>query len=254
MYNKVIIERYQSQAKFDMARRQIVLDTETTGIDPKQGHRIIEIGCVELVNRRLTGNNFHVYINPQRNSEEEAIDVHGITNEFLRDKPLFHQIAQEFFDYIKGAELVIHNAPFDIGHMDNEFSLLNQGYPKTSTFCHVLDTLKMARDLHPGQKNNLDALCRRYDVDNTKRTLHGALLDSDILADVYLGMTGGQVKLNLNQNKDDSSEQQKGGIRRLSSDRTPLVVLRANDAEQSAHEARLDLVNKEGGQCIWRAE
>jgi DNA polymerase-3 subunit epsilon len=254
MYNKVIIERYQSQAKFDMARRQIVLDTETTGIDPKQGHRIIEIGCVELVNRRLTGNNFHVYINPQRSIEEEAIDVHGITNEFLRDKPLYRDIAQEFFDYIKGAELVIHNAPFDVGHMDNEFALLNQGYPNTHDYCQVLDTLKMARDLHPGQKNNLDALCRRYDIDNAKRTLHGALLDSEILADVYLAMTGGQTKLNLNQNKDDGSEQQTGGIRRLSSDRAPLVVLRANDAEQSEHEARLDLVNKEGGHCLWRAE
>ena len=237
-----------------MARRQIVLDTETTGIDPKQGHRIIEIGCVELMNRRLTSNNFHVYINPQRSIEEEAIDVHGITNEFLRDKPLFRDIAQEFFDYIKDAELVIHNAPFDIGHMDNEFALLNQGYQNTHDFCGVLDTLKMARDLHPGQKNNLDALCRRYDVDNTKRTLHGALLDSEILADVYLAMTGGQVKLNLNQNKDDSSEDQKGGIRRLNSDRAPLVVVAANEAEQSAHQSRLDIVQKEGGHCLWRAE
>ncbi|MBQ4831643.1 DNA polymerase III subunit epsilon [Pseudoalteromonas sp. MMG010] len=237
-----------------MAHRQIVLDTETTGIDPKQGHRIIEIGCVELVNRRLTGNNFHVYINPQRSIEEEAIDVHGITNEFLRDKPLYHQIAQEFFDYIKGAELVIHNAAFDIGHMDNEFSLLNQGYPKTDTFCQVLDTLKMARDLHPGQKNNLDALCRRYDVDNAKRTLHGALLDSEILADVYLAMTGGQTKLNLNQNKGDGSEQQQDGIRRLSSDRSPLVVVHASAEELQAHEARLDIVNNEGSPCLWRTE
>lgn len=237
-----------------MARRQIVLDTETTGIDPKQGHRIIEIGCVELINRRLTGNNFHVYINPQREIEEEAIDVHGITSEFLRDKPLYSDIAQEFFDYIKGAELVIHNAAFDVGHMDNEFSLLNEGYPKTSSFCEILDTLKMARDLHPGQKNNLDALCRRYDIDNAKRTLHGALLDSEILADVYLAMTGGQVKLNLNQNKDDASEDQKGGIRRLNRDKAPLVVLLANDAEQKAHEARLDTVEKEGGQCVWRAK
>ncbi len=254
MYNKVIIERYQSQAKFDMARRQIVLDTETTGIDPKQGHRIIEIGCVELVNRRLTGNNFHVYINPQRKSEEEAIDVHGITNEFLRDKPLFHQIAQEFLDYIKGAELVIHNAPFDVGHMDNEFALLNQGHQKTHDYCQVLDTLKMARDLHPGQKNNLDALCRRYDVDNAKRTLHGALLDSEILADVYLAMTGGQVKLNLNQNKNQGSEQQQKEIRRLDPNRAPLVVLHATHDEQLAHNERLDIVNKAGGQCVWRAE
>ena len=237
-----------------MARRQIVLDTETTGIDPKQGHRIIEIGCVELINRRLTGNNFHVYINPQRSIEEEAIDVHGITNEFLRDKPLYHQIAQEFFDYIKGAELVIHNAPFDVGHMDNEFALLNQGYPNTHDYCQVLDTLKMARDLHPGQKNNLDALCRRYDVDNTKRTLHGALLDSEILADVYLAMTGGQVKLNLNQNKNQGNEQQQRAIRRLSLERAPLKVLLANDEEQTAHQARLDIVQDAGGQCLWRAE
>ncbi|AXV65630.1 MULTISPECIES: DNA polymerase III subunit epsilon [Pseudoalteromonas] len=236
-----------------MAHRQIVLDTETTGIDPKQGHRIIEIGCVELVNRRLTGNNFHVYINPQRDIEEEAIDVHGITNEFLRDKPLYHQIAHEFLEYIKGAELVIHNAAFDIGHMDNEFALLNQGYPNTEDVCQVLDTLKMARDLHPGQKNNLDALCRRYDIDNSKRTLHGALLDSEILADVYLAMTGGQVKLNLNQNKDEGSEQQMGGIRRVSADRAPLVVLKATEQEHAAHEERLDLVAK-GGQCLWRAE
>lgn len=254
MYNKVIIERYQNQAKFDMQRRQIVLDTETTGIDPKQGHRIIEIGCVELINRRLTGNNFHVYINPQRSIEEEAIDVHGITNEFLRDKPLYHQIAQEFFDYIKGAELVIHNAPFDVGHMDNEFALLNQGYPNTHDYCQVLDTLKMGRDLHPGQKNNLDALCRRYDVDNTKRTLHGALLDSEILADVYLAMTGGQVKLNLNQNKNQGNEQQQRAIRRLSLERAPLKVLLANDEEQTAHQARLDIVQDAGGQCLWRAE
>ena len=135
-----------------MHTRQIVLDTETTGIDPKAGHRIIEIGCVELVNRRLTGNNFHVYINPERDIEEEAIDVHGITNEFLRNKPFFHQIAQEFFDYIKGAQLVIHNAPFDVGFMDHEFAKLNKGYPDTHQYCDVLDTLKMARDLHPGQK------------------------------------------------------------------------------------------------------
>ncbi|WP_404339398.1 DNA polymerase III subunit epsilon [Pseudoalteromonas mariniglutinosa] len=237
-----------------MAHRQIVLDTETTGIDPKQGHRIIEIGCVELLNRRLTGNNFHVYINPQRDIEEEAIDVHGITNEFLRDKPLYHQIAQEFYEYIKGAELVIHNAPFDIGHMDNEFAMLNQGYPNTREFCQVLDTLKMARDLHPGQKNNLDALCRRYDIDNAKRTLHGALLDSEILADVYLAMTGGQVKLNLNQNKDDDSEKQTRGIRRLNADRPALLVLTTSEAELAAHEARLDIINEASGHCLWRAD
>ncbi|KAF7775131.1 DNA polymerase III subunit epsilon [Pseudoalteromonas citrea] len=234
-----------------MLKRQIVLDTETTGIDPKSGHRIIEIGCVELVNRRLTGNNFHVYINPQRSIEEEAIDVHGITNEFLKGKPLFQDVAQEFFEFIKGAELVIHNAPFDVGFMDHEFALLNQGYPLTHEYCEVLDTLVMARDLHPGQKNNLDALCRRYDIDNAKRTLHGALLDSEILADVYLGMTGGQKKLNLASGNESGSKNQQGDIIRLSSDRQPLKVIMANADEVIAHEERLKVVNKDG-ETIWQ--
>lgn len=234
-----------------MHTRQIVLDTETTGIDPKAGHRIIEIGCVELVNRRLTGNNFHVYINPERDIEEEAIDVHGITNEFLRNKPFFHQIAQEFFDYIKGAQLVIHNAPFDVGFMDHEFAKLNKGYPDTHQYCNVLDTLKMARDLHPGQKNNLDALCRRYDIDNSKRTLHGALLDSEILADVYLAMTGGQKKLNLANQSNQDQQNSAGGIIRLDANRAPLKVLAATADEEQAHLERMELVDKASGQSLW---
>ncbi|MBE0368894.1 DNA polymerase III subunit epsilon [Pseudoalteromonas sp. MMG013] len=234
-----------------MLKRQIVLDTETTGIDPKSGHRIIEIGCVELVNRRLTGNNFHVYINPQRSIEEEAIDVHGITNEFLKGKPLFQDVAHEFFEFIKGAELVIHNAPFDVGFMDHEFAMLNQGYPLTHDYCEVLDTLVMARDLHPGQKNNLDALCRRYDIDNAKRTLHGALLDSEILADVYLGMTGGQKKLNLASGNETGGNKQQGDIIRLSADRQPLKVILASADEVVAHEERLKVVNKDGN-TIWQ--
>ncbi|WP_419149560.1 DNA polymerase III subunit epsilon [Pseudoalteromonas 'SMAR'] len=234
-----------------MHTRQIVLDTETTGIDPKAGHRIIEIGCVELVNRRLTGNNFHVYINPERDIEEEAIDVHGITNEFLRNKPFFHQIAQEFFDYIKGAQLVIHNAPFDVGFMDHEFAKLNKGYPDTHQYCDVLDTLKMARDLHPGQKNNLDALCRRYDIDNSKRTLHGALLDSEILADVYLAMTGGQKKLNLANQSNQDQQNSAGGIIRLDANRAPLKVLAATADEEQAHLERMELVDKASGQSLW---
>lgn len=234
-----------------MLKRQIVLDTETTGIDPKAGHRIIEIGCVELINRRLTGNNFHVYINPQRDIEDEAIDVHGITNEFLRDKPLYHQIAQEFFDYIKGAELIIHNAPFDVGFMDNEFALLQQGYPNTHDYCEVLDTLVMARNLHPGQKNSLDALCRRYDIDNSKRTLHGALLDSEILADVYLAMTGGQVKMNLANNTEDTSQTDNTSIRRLADNRPALKVVKASADEIVAHEERLKVVNK-NGETLWQ--
>ena len=174
--------------------RQIVLDTETTGIDPKEGHRIIEIGCVEVVNRRLTGNHFHVYINPGRHIEQEAIEVHGITNEFLTDKPTFAQVAQEFVNFIKGAQLVIHNAPFDVGFMDHEFGMepSTKGVI-TNQICDVLDTLTLARQMHPGQKNNLDALCKRYGIDNSHRTLHGALLDAEILADVYLLMTGGQT-------------------------------------------------------------
>ncbi len=234
-----------------MLKRQIVLDTETTGIDPKAGHRIIEIGCVELINRRLTGNNFHVYINPQRDIEEEAIDVHGITNEFLRDKPLYHQVAQEFFEYIKGAELIIHNAPFDVGFMDNEFALLQQGYPNTHDYCEVLDTLVMARNLHPGQKNSLDALCRRYDIDNSKRTLHGALLDSEILADVYLAMTGGQVKMNLANNTEDTSQTDNTSIRRLADNRPALKVVKASADEVIAHEERLKVVNK-NGETLWQ--
>ncbi|WP_372767692.1 DNA polymerase III subunit epsilon [Pseudoalteromonas sp.] len=236
-----------------MAHRQIVLDTETTGIDPKQGHRIIEIGCVELVNRRLTGNNFHVYIDPERDIEDEAIFVHGITSDFLAGKPKFRDVAAEFLDYIKGAELVIHNAAFDVGFMDHEFSLLRQNYPKTHDVCQVLDTLAMARELHPGQKNNLDALCRRYDIDNSKRTLHGALLDSEILADVYLGMTGGQVSLNLANQEGPSGDNTKG-IRRLSPDRPRLNVVFADNEEQVAHIERLNLVNEKGGHCLWLTE
>lgn len=236
-----------------MAHRQIVLDTETTGIDPKQGHRIIEIGCVELVNRRLTGNNFHVYIDPERDIEDEAIFVHGITSDFLAGKPKFRDVAAEFLEYIKGAELVIHNAAFDVGFMDHEFALLRQNYPKTHDVCQVLDTLAMARDLHPGQKNNLDALCRRYDIDNSKRTLHGALLDSEILADVYLGMTGGQVSLNLANQEGQSGDNAKG-IRRLSTDRPRLNVVFADNEEQAAHIERLNLVNEKGGHCLWLTE
>ena len=233
--------------------RQIVLDTETTGINPKEGHRIIEIGCVEIVNRRLTGNHYHVYINPQRIVEQEAIEVHGITNEFLADKPLFTDVAQGFIDFIRGAQLVIHNAPFDVGFMDHEFAMVPElSSVRTEDICTVLDTLVLARQMHPGQKNNLDALCRRYHIDNSHRELHGALLDSEILADVYLMMTGGQTKLNLSgQNSSEAS----GGpevIRRLAEGRKALKVIRATADELEQHEQRLDLVEKNGGACLWR--
>lgn len=232
--------------------RQIVLDTETTGIDPKEGHRIIEIGCVEVVNRRLTGNHFHVYINPQREIEQEAIEVHGITNEFLVDKPKFHEVATDFVEFIRGAQLVIHNAPFDVGFMDHEFAKCAQtSGVVTSEICTVLDTLVLARQMHPGQKNNLDALCRRYGIDNSHRELHGALLDAEILADVYLIMTGGQTKLNLaGKNTGDSGVER---IRRVERNGNKLKVIRATADELEQHEARLDIVQKSGGQCLWRA-
>jgi len=235
-----------------MAKRQIILDTETTGINPLEGHRIVEIGCVEMVNRRLTGNNFHVYINPDRFMDQEVINIHGITNEFVADKPRFRDIAKDFFDYIQGAELVIHNAAFDVGFINHEFNLLNPPRPKVAEICTVLDTLAMARDLHPGQKNNLDALCRRYDVNNSHRTFHGALLDAEILADVYLAMTGGQVSLNLAAHQDNAAQQQQqtnqGLIRR-----GVLNVISASSEELAAHEKRLDLVQKKGGSCLWRS-
>ncbi|MFW5823991.1 MAG: DNA polymerase III subunit epsilon [Marinobacter sp.] len=230
--------------------RQIVLDTETTGIDPAGGHRIIEIGCVELIERQLTGRHYHVYINPEREVEEEAISVHGITNGFLADKPRFAEVAQEFLDFIDGAELVIHNAAFDVGFIDAEFSRLKP-LRRVTDHCRVLDTLAVARRKHPGQKNSLDALCKRYGVDNSNRELHGALLDAEILADVFLLLTGGQTALSL----DAGSEGSDGGqsIRRLPQDRPGLAVVRATDEELQAHEAFLDMVEKAGEKPLWRS-
>ena len=232
-----------------MPHRMIVLDTETTGIDPKQGHRIIEIGCVELVDRKLTGNHYHVYINPDREVEEEAIRVHGITNEFLADKPRFTQIAESFYEYIKGAELVIHNAAFDVGFMNHEFNLMGHHAGAVEGYCDVLDTLAMARDKHPGQKNNLDALCKRYGIDNSHRDLHGALLDAEILADVYLLLSGGQTDLDLASDSGTAGGVSK--IRRLDSNRPALKVLRASDLEQEAHNAYLDSIEKQSGSLMW---
>lgn len=232
--------------------RQIVLDTETTGFDTNLGNRIIEIGCVELVNRKLTGEHFHVYINPERESEAGALEVHGITTEFLADKPKFAEVAQDFVDFIRGAELVIHNASFDIGFMDYEFGRLpNFAIKQTSEICTVLDTLALAKQLHPGQKNNLDALCKRYGIDNSHRTLHGALLDSEILADVYLLMTGGQTDLNLG-GKQSGAAGQSEMIRRLAADRKALKVIKASADELEQHEKRLDLIEQQGGACLWR--
>jgi DNA polymerase-3 subunit epsilon len=234
--------------------RQIILDTETTGIDPLQGHRLIEVGCLEMVNRRLTGRVFHHYVNPEREVEAEAIAVHGITNEFLVDKPLFASIADEFLMFIRGAELIIHNAPFDVGFIDHEFRLLKRGMPTVAEICSVLDTLVMARARHPGQKNNLDALARRYGADQRDRTYHGALLDAEILADVYLAMTGGQVGLALGSEEAGSGDKGRAeGIRRLAAGRMPLPVIRADAMEVERHEARLRALDKAaGGQCLWR--
>ncbi len=236
--------------------RQIVLDTETTGIDPKQGHRIVEIGCVEVIDRKLTSQHYHQYINPDRVVEQEVIDVHGITNEFLADKPQFHQIAQAFLDFVKGAELVIHNAPFDVGFIDHEFRLLDPSFGSITDYCSVVDTLALAREKHPGQKNNLDALCKRYFVDNSSRVLHGALLDSEILADVYLLMTGGQTSLGLGSGQQDSDSGGGGSsIRRLSQERRLTPVIAASAEELAAHEQALDAVAKSsGGDVLWRQE
>ena len=233
--------------------RQIVLDTETTGIDPKEGHRIIEIGCVELIERRLTGNHFHVYINPEREVEEEALAVHGISNEFLVDKPVFREIAESFLEFIRGAELIIHNAPFDVGFIDHEFALLNDPrFGTVADICTVTDTLVMARHKHPGQRNSLDALCKRYGIDNSHRELHGALLDAEILADVYLAMTGGQTLLSLGGGDEGADDSAAEPIRRLPADRPRLRVIHASEQELAAHEAKLDDIAKAAGKVIWR--
>lgn len=232
--------------------RQVVLDTETTGLEPAGGHRIIEIGCVELVNRRLTGHHYHQYLQPDREIDAGALEVHGISNEFLADKPRFIEVAEVFLGFIKGAELIIHNAPFDVGFINHEFGMLGPSWGAIADHCGVVDTLALARQLHPGQKNNLDALCKRYGIDNSHRDLHGALLDAEILADVYLAMTGGQVALSL---EDAHSRLAVSGkaARKLDAQRPPLKVVRAAAEELVAHERRLDAIDKEsGGNCLWR--
>lgn len=233
--------------------RQIVLDTETTGLEPAQGHRIIEIGCVELINRRPTENRFHQYLQPDREIDPGAAEVHGITAEFLADKPRFADIAADFMDFIKGAELIIHNAPFDIGFLNHELARLDGAWGVISDHCGVIDTLAMARQLHSGQKNNLDALCKRYFIDNSQRQLHGALLDAEILADVYLAMTGGQATLSLD-GLTTATRQQQTGVRRLASDRAPLKVIVATAAELQAHDTRLAGIDKaSAGKCLWKS-
>jgi DNA polymerase-3 subunit epsilon len=229
--------------------RQIVLDTETTGLEVTQGHRIIEIGCVELVDRKLTGRHYHQYVQPNREIDEGALAVHGITQGFLADKPPFERIANEFLAFIDGADLIIHNAPFDVGFIDAEFARLDPKGPATHTRCKIIDSLTIARAKHPGQRNNLDALCQRYLVSNASRTLHGALLDAEILAEVYLAMTGGQTSLGLTDEDDSNAQgaQQGGRIRRLPAIRTPLKVIRPTDDELMRHEEKLKEIAQVAG-------
>ncbi len=234
-------------------RRIVVLDTETTGMNQEGGphylgHRIIEIGAVEIVNRKLTGRHFHVYLKPDREIQPDAIAVHGITDEFLVDKPEYQAVHQEFIEFIKGAELVAHNAPFDVGFMDYEFQKHDPSFGSTEDICQVTDTLAMAKKIFPGKRNNLDILCERYGIDNSHRTLHGALLDAEILADVYLLMTGGQTSLQFSSGSQEGSGE---AIQRLASTRKTLKVLHATADEIDAHQSRLDIVEK-SGTCLWR--
>lgn len=235
--------------------RQVILDTETTGLEAAQGHRIIEIGCVEVVERKFTGRTYHQYINPQREIDDAAMEVHGITNESLEDKPLFGQIIEDFLAFIKGAELVIHNAPFDVGFLDHEFKRVGKQWGQVRDHSSVLDTLVMARKKHPGQKNNLNALCKRYFIDNSHRELHGALLDAEILADVYLAMTGGQIMLSLAGEEDRSGQDTKASRKSISSDRGKLRVIKATSEEIERHQQALtDIDQASGAGCLWLAD
>jgi DNA polymerase-3 subunit epsilon len=232
--------------------RQIVLDTETTGLEPDLGHRIIEIGCVELVNRRPTGRHFHKYIDPERLIDEGAASVHGITREFLQGKPKFAEIVEELVQFIEGAELVIHNAAFDTAFLDAELRRIPGATRTIAKLCRVLDSLALARSMHPGQRNNLDALCKRYSIDNSRRELHGALLDARILADVYLAMTGGQAALALAESTASGSAGTAQTIRAVIRPAIPLVVISASDEEMAAHATMLAVIAKaSGGKCLW---
>jgi DNA polymerase-3 subunit epsilon len=237
--------------------RLIVLDTETTGLESKQGDRLIEVGALEMVNRRLTGESFHEYVNPERDIPMEAQAVHGITEEFVQDKPLFSAIADAFIEFIRDAELIIHNAPFDLGFLDNELALVakktGRSYPKIADICKITDSLKLARQKHPGQKNNLDALCRRYGINNAHRQVHGALLDSEILADVYLSMTGGQTDLMLASETSPNRSETALDRRRITDLQAyELKVVVATDEELTAHQVKLEAVAQASGhECFW---
>jgi len=232
--------------------RQIILDTETTGLEPELGHRIIEIGCIEVVSRRRTGRVFHRYLRPDREIDQGALQVHGLTAEFLQGQPRFADVAGELLEFIQGAELIIHNAPFDVAFLDAELARLPEPRGKVSDHCQVLDTLLLARQMHPGQRNGLDALCKRYSVDNSHRDLHGALLDAELLLDVYLAMTGGQGALTLDEAEEVAAQHK--APKRARRPRGELLVLRATNEEIAAHEARLAALDKaSGGRTVWRS-
>ncbi|WWO99419.1 MAG: DNA polymerase III subunit epsilon [Candidatus Dasytiphilus stammeri] len=228
--------------------RQIVLDIETSGINkqgyPYEGHRIIEIGALEILQRSLTGNNFHVYLNPNRSIDQEALIIHGITEEFLLDKPTFNQIFQDFINYISGTELIIHNASFDISFLNHELNLLDLNIPPIESICKITDTLLLARKIFPAKRNSLDRLCTRYKIDNSKRKLHGALLDAKILAEVYLAMTGGQSSLDL-------SIEEKSVVKNVTQKTKSLKVIKANKEELRAHQLYLELLINKNGYCLW---
>jgi DNA polymerase-3 subunit epsilon len=227
--------------------RRIVLDTETTGLEPSEGHRVIEIACVELFDRRPTGRNFHRYLNPERDIDAAAVQIHGLTTDFLADKPRFADIADEFVEFVEGAELLIHNAAFDVGFLDAELAQI--GRPGIATICPVTDTLAMAREMHPGKRNSLDALCDRYQVDNSRRSLHGALLDAQLLADVWLAMTRGQDTLDISLVAGQSADAAGGASGRPER----LVVLRASAEEIAAHAALCERIDRESkGRCLWK--
>jgi DNA polymerase-3 subunit epsilon len=231
--------------------RQIVLDTETTGLEPTEGHRIIEIGCVEIVNRRPTQQHFQRYLNPEREIDEGALQVHGITQERLASKPRFAEVAEDLLEFIRGAELIIHNAPFDLAFLNTEFERLDRGWGRVEDYCSVLDTLELARQLHPGQRNSLDALCKRYNVDNSQRTQHGALLDAQILVDVYLGMTGGQTALFADNAPSLSASA--AAARSARADRPPIKVIKPSAEELAAHARRLEQIDRASdGKCLWK--
>ncbi len=225
--------------------RQIILDTETTGLDPSEGHRILEIGCVEMIDRQITGETFHEYCNPDRKIDREAQEVHGLSNSFLAQKPKFAEIAPKFLDFVRDAEVIIHNAPFDVGFIDHELNLLGNDQPKLADVCAITDSLTLARKIYPGVRNSLDALCRRLEVDNSNRTLHGALLDSQILAEVYLAMTGGQKTLDLGSSTKGNASISVEPIQHLSADRPKLSVLRATAEETQQHDAFLAQIGVE---------